>query len=209
MSRRARCERTVHKEIRLSNPKFEFRIQNLPMPIEVEKKYRLTPKQQVEVRERLPEIGAQCEGKEFEENTLYTGEAIELEQIVLRLRRVGDRALLTYKQRVGERTDIKQQLELETEVSNPEALEFILEALGFFPAAVYEKRRETWRLGATEIVIDELPFGLFMEIEGEEQAIREIESKLGIQGLEAEPLTYPRLTRQHGVNVAGVIEARF
>jgi len=179
------------------------------MPIEIEKKYRLTAMQRDEVRTRLPEMGAKGEGEEFEENTLYSGDAIEMGQSVLRLRRVGNRALLTYKQRVGDRIDIKQQLELETEVSNPNALEFILEALGFFPAAVYEKRRETWRIGETEVVIDQLPFGLFMEIEGEEKAIREIESKLAIQRLEVEPLTYPRLTRQHGVNVAGVIEARF
>ncbi|HKP46054.1 MAG TPA: class IV adenylate cyclase [Pyrinomonadaceae bacterium] len=179
------------------------------MPLEIEKKYRLTPKQQQEVREGLPAIGAHREGEEFEENTLYAGDALELGQAVLRLRRIDERAVLTYKERVGDRMDVKQQLEQETDVTNPDAVEFILEALGFYPALIYEKRRETWRLDATEIVIDELPFGLFMEIEGEEQAIREIESRLAIKRLIAEPMTYPRLTRQHGVNVAGVIEARF
>jgi adenylate cyclase class 2 len=179
------------------------------MPIEIEKKYRLTSKQREEVRARLPEIGAKREGEEFEVNTLYTGEAIELGQAVLRLRRIDDRALLTYKERVGTRTDIKEQLEMETGVENPDALEFILEALGYYPALVYEKRRETWRLGATEIVVDELPFGLFMEIEGEEQSIRDIENRLAIKRLTAEESTYPRLTMKHGTNIAGVIEARF
>ena len=56
-------------------------------------------------------------------------------------------------------------------IGNPEAMESILDALGFMPAMIYEKRRETWRLGATEVVIDELPFGLFMEIEGTERNI--------------------------------------
>jgi adenylate cyclase, class 2 len=179
------------------------------MPIEVEKKYRLTAKQCDEVRTRLPQLGAKCEGEEFEINTLYTGDAVELNQAVLRLRRIDDRALLTYKERVGTRTDIKEQLEFETAVDNPDAIEFILEALGYYPALVYEKRRETWRLGATEIVIDELPFGLFMEIEGEEQSIRDVETKLAIKRLIAEPSTYPRLTMTHGTNIAGVIEARF
>jgi len=179
------------------------------MPIEIEKKYRLTEKQREEVRARLPEIGAKPEGEEFEINTLYTGDAIELGQAVLRLRRIDDRAVLTYKERVGTRTDIKEQLELETGLDNPDAIEFILEALGYYPALVYEKRRETWRLGATEIVVDELPFGLFMEIEGEEQSIRDIESKLAIKRLIVEQLTYPRLTMKHGINIAGVIEARF
>ena len=179
------------------------------MPIEVEKKYRLTANQRDEVRARLPEIGAKREGEEFEVNTLYTGDAVELNQAVLRLRRIDDRALLTYKERLGTRTDIKEQLEFETAIDNPDAIEFILEALGYYPALVYEKRRETWRLEETEIVIDELPFGLFMEIEGQEQSIRDIESNLAIKRLAAEQLTYPRLTMKHGINIAGVIEARF
>ena len=179
------------------------------MPIEVEKKYRLTPKQREEVRTRLPQLGAKFEGEEFEVNTLYTGDAVELNQAVLRLRRIDDRALLTYKERVGTRTDIKEQLEFETAIENPEAIEFILEALGYYPALLYEKRRETWRLGETEVVVDELPFGLFMEIEGAEQSIREIEKQLAIKRLIAEPFAYPRLTMMNGTNVAGVIEARF
>ena len=179
------------------------------MSIEVEKKYRLTAKQRDEVRVRLPEIGAMREGEEFEVNTLYTGDAVELNRAVLRLRRIDDRALLTYKERVGTRTDIKEQLEFETSVGNPDAIEFILEALGYYPALVYEKRRETWRIEETEIVVDELPFGLFMEIEGDEQSIRDIENRLAIKRLAAEPLTYPRLTMKHGTSIAGVIEARF
>jgi len=179
------------------------------MPIEVEKKYRLTAKQREEVRARLPEIGAVREGEEFEVNTLYSGDAVELNQAVLRLRRIEERALLTYKERVGTRTDIKEQLEFETAIENPDAIEFILEALGYYPALVYEKRRETWRIEDTEVVVDELPFGLFMEIEGEEQSIQDIENRLAIKSLVAEPLAYPRLTMNHGTNIAGVIEARF
>jgi len=179
------------------------------MPIEVEKKYRLTAKQRDEVRARLPEIGAVREGEEFEVNTLYNGDAVELNQAVLRLRRIDERALLTYKERVGTRTDIKQQLEFETAIENPDAIEFILEALGYYPALGYEKRRETWRIEDTEVVIDELPFGLFMEIEGEEHNIQDIENRLAIKRLVAEPLAYPRLTMNHGTNIAGVIEARF
>jgi adenylate cyclase class 2 len=179
------------------------------MPLEVEKKYRLTAKQRDEARARLLVIGAIREGEEFEVNTLYTGDAIELGGAVLRLRRIDDRALLTYKERVGTRTDIKEQLEFETAIGNPEAIEFILEALGYYPALVYEKRRETWRTEETEIVVDELPFGLFMEIEGEEKSICDIENRLAIKRLVAEPLSYPRLTMNHGRNIAGVIEARF
>lgn len=179
------------------------------MPIEIEKKYRLTKKQKEEVLLRLPKIGASRTGEDFEVNILYTGETLDLERSVLRLRRIGSRAILTYKERFPTLSEIKHQREDETAVSDPDALEAILDALGFTPALVYEKRRETWRLGKAEIVIDELPFGLFMEIEGSEDQITKVERDLSIKGLRAETATYPQLTWKHGTNTGGVVEARF
>lgn len=179
------------------------------MSIEIEKKYRLTKRQRVEVLRRLPRIAAQRKGEEFEVNTLYASETLDLGRSILRLRRIGKRGILTYKERLPTRSDIKQQRENETRVDNPDALELILAALGFTPALVYEKRRETWRLGKVEIVMDELPFGLFMEIEGTEQGIREVESKLAIKRLRSESATYPQLSLKHGIDSDGVVEARF
>lgn len=179
------------------------------MAIEIEKKYRLTKKQREEVWRRLPKIGAKLKGAEFEVNTLYAGSDLDVGRSVLRLRRVGKRGILTYKERFPTRSDIKHQREDETGVDDPDAMELILAALGFTPALVYEKRRETWTLQKTEIVIDELPFGLFMEIEGTEESIRKIESKLAIKRLRTEPATYPQLTLKHGIDYGGVIESRF
>ena len=179
------------------------------MPVEIEKKYRLSKKQREEVLQRLPKIGAKRQGEDFEVNTLYAGETLDVGRSVLRLRRVGKRGILTYKERFPTRSAIKHQREDETRVDDPDAMELILDALGFTPALVYEKRRETWRLGKTEIVIDELPFGLFMEIEGTEQGIRDVESKLAIKRLRAETATYPQLSLEHGIDCDGVIESRF
>lgn len=179
------------------------------MPIEIEKKYRLTQKQREEVLGRLPEIGANRQGEEFEENVLYTGETLEVTRSVLRLRRIGNRGVLTFKESLPARQGVKLRREDETRVEDPEAMALILDALGFAPALVYEKRRETWQLGPTEIVIDELPFGLFMEIEGLENDIREVETKLAIKRLRVEPLGYPQLVLQHGNDNSGVIESRF
>jgi adenylate cyclase class 2 len=179
------------------------------MPVEIEKKYRLTPHQREEIRARLPEIGARREQIDFEVNTLYSGDSIDTDRAVLRLRRVGPRAILTFKERLPGSSPIKHQLEDETTVGDADAMDAILESLGFNPTLIYEKRRERWQLEETEIVIDELPFGLFMEIEGEENSINDIEQKLAIKRLKAEVETYPSLTRQHGTNIGGVIEARF
>lgn len=179
------------------------------MGIEIEKKYRLTEDERQRVLQRLGEIGATHVGDEFEENTLYAGGQLHLKASVLRLRRVGKRATLTYKERFPSISGIKHQREDETRVEDAEAMSAILDALGFKPALVYEKRRATWRIADTEVVVDELPFGLFLEIEGEEQAIIETETLLNLTDAEVEMETYPQLTSQHGKRIGEMIEARF
>lgn len=179
------------------------------MAIEIEKKYRLTQKQRERLSLRLRETNAEREGLEFEENTIYTGGNLVQGRSVLRVRRVEGRAILTYKERFLSDSAIKRQREEETGVDNPDALEAILEAMGLSPALVYEKRRETWRVAGAVVVIDELPFGLFAEIEGEEKAIEDAERLLELEDAEAELATYPQLTAQHGKRNGTAIEARF
>jgi adenylate cyclase class 2 len=94
-------------------------------------------------------------------------------------------------------------------VADADAAARILEAVGFRPALVYEKRRETWRLGPAEVVIDELPFGWFVEIEGEESAILDAERQLELTTAEAVHETYPELARAHGLRSGETVEARF
>jgi adenylate cyclase class 2 len=180
------------------------------MPIEIEKKYRLTREQIEPLRGRLVGAGAEGEGAaEFEENVIYTGPGLDPGRRVLRLRRKGSRALFTFKERDLSGSAVRRQREEETEVADAAALASILEALGYSPALVYEKRRETWRLAGAEVVIDELPFGLFVEIEGEEADILNAERLLGLDGDAGVLETYPTLTLRHGVEKEGVVEARF
>lgn len=193
---------------RLNSKRLYF-VYPLTVPIEIEKKYRLTKKQRDLVVQRLADLRATAQGEVFEENILFAGEALEPGRCVLRLRRVGKKAVLTYKERFPSASSIKRQREEETTVSNAGAMEAILDALGFAPRLVYEKRRATWKLADAEIVVDELPFGLFMEIEGPEAAIKDVERKLAIKGLRAELQTYPQLTHRHGKSIGSMIEARF
>lgn len=179
------------------------------MGVEIEKKYRLTLSRQERLRQRLTELGAGRRGIEFEENTIYAGHGLDSRRQVLRLRRVGGRAVLTYKDRQAGASAIKRQREDETAVEDADALAAILEALGYETALVYEKRREVWTFANTEVVMDELPFGFFVEIEGEENAIIEAERLLDLGDVEAEHASYPELTLRHGAKSATGIEARF
>lgn len=179
------------------------------MATEIEKKYRVTEEGAGRVRASLRESGARAEGEEFEVNTIYEGNGLDTSQCVLRLRRAGGGARLTFKERVAAGSGIKRNREEETEVADADSAAAILEAVGFRPALVYEKRRETWRLGETEVVIDELPFGRFVEIEGEEIAILDAERQLGLSAAETVHESYPELTRAHGLKSGETVEARF
>jgi len=184
-------------------------ITNRPMPIEIEKKYRLTKERCRAIEDRLRAIGAEPRPIEFEENTLYRGGRIDFGGCALRLRRVNNRAILTFKRRFPTASAIKHQQEDETQVADPKATDAILRALGFQPALIYEKRRTRWKVGAAEVTIDELPFGLFMEIEAPEKEIERVEQLLDIGNLQAVMETYPALAMKLGEERDGVIEARF
>jgi adenylate cyclase, class 2 len=179
------------------------------MPIEIEKKYRLTKKQRQSIERRLRELPSTPGEPEFEENTLYRGGKLDLGGCALRLRRVNGRTILTFKQRFPSKSSIKHQQEDETEVADADAVDAILQALEFRPALVYEKRRKRWKVGKAEVVIDELPFGLFMEIEAAEEEIARVEKMIGAEDLPAVMETYPVLTAKLGTNRKGIVEARF
>lgn len=179
------------------------------MANEIEKKYRLTAGQNEFVLESLKEIGAEFEGEDFEENILFSNNDLLEKRAVLRLRKIGEKTILTYKQRVQNDFAVKQNTEYETEVADFGEISKIIESLGFRQVLVYEKRRRTWKFRAVEIVLDELPFGLFMEIEGSITAIAEAEMFLEAEDFEVEHQTYPNLTLQFGKRNGDLVEARF
>jgi adenylate cyclase class 2 len=179
------------------------------MAIETEKKYRLDKKRLVELSAKLESIGAVFAEERFEENYLHRGGALDERGAMLRLRKIDDTCYLTYKEKLRSDSDYKHKIEFETLVSNVEATESIIEMLGYHLSVVYEKHRKTWHLGDVEIVLDELPFGVYMEIEGSIEDIEKTEKLLEVEDLEHEPRGYSRLTAKYGKDVDGVMESRF
>lgn len=179
------------------------------MAIETEKKYHLAPKRMDEITQKLIELGATFEKEVFEVNYQHRGGEMDERGATLRLRKIGDFTVLTYKERVKTENGTKKKIEYETNVSDVDAAEAIIERLGYKLTAVYEKRRKYWHYGDVEVVVDELPFGLYIEIEGTEDAIGKAEKKLGLKELEHEPRGYPRLTIKYGKLNGDVSEAKF
>jgi len=179
------------------------------MANEIEKKYRLKEAEVNQILEVLEELDADYEGEDFEENILFSNDELIAEKAVLRLRRIDEKTILTYKKRLRNDFDVKENIEHETEIADFEASAQIFESLGFRRSLVYEKRRRTWRFREVEVVLDELPFGFFMEIEGSITAIAEAEMFLGAEDFEVVHETYPQLTMQFGVRNGELTEARF
>ena len=179
------------------------------MAVEIEKKYRLGDGDVGRVEDALALAAADLIGEEFEENTIYRGGILDEAGAILRIRVIDGKGILTYKRRIKNDSAIKHQVEHETAFANVEEMREIVANLGFKPRLIYEKIRKTWRLGAAAIMLDELPFGMFMEIEGSIAEIGEVETALGIEDLAVENETYPRLTARLGTKVGDVIETRF
>lgn len=179
------------------------------MAIEIEKKFILPNDRREQILKNLNEFGAQFVSEDFEENILYSGNTLKEKNAVLRVRKTGGKTILTYKQRIEKNSDFKHQIEHETVVEKAGELEKILESLGFQKTLIYEKRRQTWKFREVEIMLDELPFDQYMEIEGSITAIAEAEMLLEIENLTVENETYPHLTRKFGVRKGSLIEARF
>jgi len=145
---------------------------------------------------KLSALGARIETKRhFEANILYDfpdGRLSKRDE-VLRVRRVGDDAWLTWKGPQHGVSRIKQRRELETRLEDGDAVEGILEALGFEECFRYEKYRTSYRLDDAVVTLDETPMGTFMEIEAAPARIVELAERLGLAMADAIRVSYPRL----------------
>lgn len=179
------------------------------MAIEIEKKYKIDKKLLVELTAKLGELGAEFAYETFEENFLHRGGLLDGRAAVLRLRKTESRTTLTYKEKVTTEGEFKHQIEFETDVTDVDATESIIEKLGYKLSVIYEKHRKAWHFRKVEIVLDELPFGYYMEIEGEKDDILEVEKLLGADVFEPETRGYPRLSAKHGKLIDGITQSRF
>jgi adenylate cyclase class 2 len=89
---------------------------------------------------------------------------------------------------------IKSREELEIEVNDAEEAARLLGGLGFVVILDYEKRRESWRMGDCQVELDEPPHvGLFVEIEGPRDGIRQTQERLGLGDVPHTPESYVQM----------------
>ena len=135
-------------------------------------------------RQRLVAAGGVLEKpRVFERNVRYDNawQGLTRKLQLLRLRQDGQ-VRLTFKGEPITRPDTQAKIreELEVYVNDFEQMAAILQRIGFEPMQVYEKYRETFHFEEVEVVLDELPFGNFVELEGDEAAIRAASGRIGL-----------------------------
>jgi adenylate cyclase, class 2 len=149
--------------------------------LEIEVKFYLSDMDAI--RERILELGAVSMGRIFETNLRFDDADNRLieKKSLLRLRR-DKKTILTYKSEPPFKNDqFKILKELEVEVSDFATMKNILESLGFREEQVYEKWRETFRLNSANLCLDTMPYGDFLEIEGEMEDIKKLASQIGLK----------------------------
>ena len=163
----------------------------------------------------LGSVGAvESRPRVFEDNVLFDldDERLARSGRLLRLRRAGADAVVTYKgaAEAGHRHKVRE--EVEVRVDDPEEMDRIFRGIGLAARYRYQKYRTTFELPDLEIALDETALGTFIELEGEPEAIDRVAAALGrtpgdyltatyrelqekdaaVRGVEAGDLLYPK-----------------
>ncbi len=142
--------------------------------LEIEVKFLIEDPE--DVRGRLLAAGAEMvRPRIYERNVRFdtADNALLQKEELLRLRQ-DTAVLLTFKSPAALDlvSEAKVREEIEVQVDDFERMASILKRLGYEPKQEYEKYREAFRLHDIEIVLDEMPYGNFIELEGNEADIK-------------------------------------
>jgi adenylate cyclase class 2 len=149
---------------------------------EIEAKFHINNLSKIEAR--LQKLEAHLiQARVYEKNLRFDtpDQNLRKESRVLRLRQ-DNAARMTYKGPSEKSEGVLIRTEIEFVVGDFEKAKQFLESLGYKLLIFYEKYRTTYELDNALIMLDELPYGNFVEIEGRDSAnIRTMAEKLYIK----------------------------
>lgn len=114
-----------------------------------------------------------------------------LKDQVLRLRSKEPGGVLTWKGPPVVEDAAQRRDEVSCQVADLESMRDLLERLGFRQALEFTKRREYWQVADAKLVLDDLPFGQFVEIEAAPDGIERLIKTLELTGAERVEEVYP------------------
>ncbi len=157
---------------------------------EVEVKFHIAHLQELEQR-ILQRGGRLISARGLETNLRFDTPDGQLRrgQRALRLR-VDSAIKLTYKGPGTLQHGVRTRPEAEVLVHDLEGARAVLEGLGYVEIFEYEKYRTTYSLDHIEVMLDELPYGDFVELEGAFAALRPVAERLDLHWASAIPDSY-------------------
>jgi adenylate cyclase, class 2 len=170
--------------------------------IETEIKIRFERGSPEDARELIERRGyTVIEPRTLENDQVFDRDSTELRNAdqLLRLRRSGSRATVTYKG-PATRERYKSREEIEFDVSDAVAFQLVLDRLGYTPRFRYEKYRTKFAAPPPEpgiVTIDETPIGIFLELEGPAEWIDRTAARLGFAHSEYCTASYAALYREY------------
>ncbi len=152
---------------------------------------------------KIEDLGAAClRPRVLEVNLRFDTPDMKLRERahVLRLRQ-DDQAILTFKSPGEIVQGVLTRTELEVTVSNFKTTRAIFEALGYQVFMSYEKYRQNFQLQRLVASLDEMPFGDFIELEGESpEDVRAAADLLGLDWQKRVNLSYTALLNIYNQN---------
>jgi adenylate cyclase class 2 len=171
-----------------------------------------------QVRQLLQKLGAVCgQPMRLMKRAImdFPDQRLQQQDAYIRVRDEGDKVTVTFKRFKAQSVDGAQ--EIETTVGSFDDTVKIFEAVGLRVRSFQESKRESWKSGKVEIVLDEWPWlQPYIEIEGESEAdIRQMAALLGYDWKDAVfgdvtaayRAQYPNMNND--LNLSAITEVRF
>jgi len=158
----------------------------------IEKEIKVKLENPLAVIDQLRRSGALFLGGALEKTVRFDTDNLDYEKNGKFIRcRSGFSNTITLKEKIKDAsTNVRARKETEFEIEDIDKMQYILETLGLTYTRTMEKYRQQWKFNNVSITIDELCFGIFMEIEGEESEIYKTCEILGINADETILVTY-------------------
>jgi adenylate cyclase, class 2 len=167
----------------------------------VEKEVKFKIKNSDEIKKKLEKLKAKCEGSSFQRTIRFENNGKLKEQGLFLRVRSGFKNTITLKSKIkGASEHIYQREEIELEISDIEKMREIIKRIGFNDEMIMEKYRTKYKINDCEVVIDKLPFGDYIEIEGEEEKIFDLINTLKLDKNKLINKTYWDLFEDYKIN---------
>ena len=150
---------------------------------------------------QLLRLGAEpVEERTFEDNWVFDfpDRRLRASGRMIRLRTSGTRSRLTLKEKIAGTAggEYKVRRERETEITDGDTIHHLATLLGLQVSYRYQKFRRTYRYDGLLITLDELPIGVWIELEGRPEAIDAFAARLGFGRSDYLTVTYRVLHEQ-------------